>query len=125
MERLDPDRIVGRRLQPRVVARLYAQLVTCEQLQTVYIESLSTSGAGLSLDTVPPVGAEVVLSWQEWDWPCVVIWSHGRHCGLSFATPIAAEVVDALRRSATRQRTVRSGRYVRDLPGRASRTRFS
>jgi hypothetical protein len=109
MGKSEIDRDVGRRIEPRVRARLYAQLVTPGELETVYIESLSSAGAGLSVETLPPVGSEVVLSWQSHDMPGTVVWARGRRCGLNFSDAIPPVIVEAIASASD------AGRYVRDL----------
>jgi hypothetical protein len=109
MNRPEDDFNVGRRLDSRVRARLYAQLVTPDQLQTVYIETLSPRGAGLRVETAPSVGAEVVLSWKAHDMAGTIIWARGHRCGVSFSDELPSEIVDAI------VKTTDGGRYVRDL----------
>jgi hypothetical protein len=116
MERSDPDSDVGRRLAPRVQAKLYAQLSSQLSLQTAFIESLSATGAGLSVETPPAVGTTVILGWHTHDWQATVVWTKDRRCGLRFAHPISTHIVEALRQLSGNRRLARSGRYVRDIP---------
>lgn len=119
MGKPEADRDVGRRTQPRVRARLYAQLVTPDELETVYIESLSSDGAGLSVDALPTIGSDVVLSWQDHDMPGTVVWARGRRCGLTFSRPIPPVIVEAVARASG------GGRFVRDLARPATLRKLS
>lgn len=92
----EPDSDIGRRLHPRVPANLWARLVTGQQFEHVFIESLSTSGAGLCLESAATVGMEVMLSWQAHDIPGTIVWARGRKCGLAFDRSIQTELVAAI-----------------------------
>lgn len=96
---LDADSDVGRRLEERARSIMTADLVTLDRLQRVYVESLSTRGAGLLVEDLPAVGSEVVLAWSAYDIAGTVAWAADLRCGVTFSRVIPLTIVEEIIRT--------------------------
>jgi hypothetical protein len=97
---------------------LIADLVTVGGVQRVYVESLSSHGAGLRVDDLPGVGSEVVLAWSAYDIPGTVAWAEGHRCGVAFSRTVPTAIAEEIIRTS-------GGGYTRNLAFTAKPGSFS
>lgn len=87
---------IGRRESRRVRVVLPASVETLHGNQAAELTSLSCTGAAVSLESVPKLGADLVLRCGSLEAFCNVVWVKPGRCGLHFDEPISeADVLSA------------------------------
>lgn len=89
----EPDTYEERRASRRVHVTCSAVLQTMTTQTKGSLGDISDAGARFEADDPPSTGATALLRWNGHEAVCVIVWSEGKACGLSFKQPLAAEIV--------------------------------
>jgi hypothetical protein len=84
---------IGRRGASRLKIHLPSKLETISGRQSAVIQDVSQTGAGLRLQTVPRVNADVILTFAKVEAFSNVVWTNKNSAGLKFYTPLSLEQV--------------------------------
>jgi hypothetical protein len=93
-----PSGYTPRRCEARLRVRLAARVVALSGIQSVQVNDLSRSGAGITLAEPLTIGKTVLLQWRSLDHFATVVWTNGERCGVRFEEPIPMEILLEARR---------------------------
>lgn len=89
----ETEPFVERRASRRVEVTCAATIQTITMECAGHLVDISQAGARLRVEDAPRVGSTAILRWAGHEVGCTVVWVEGADCGVSFARPVAAEVV--------------------------------